>query len=349
MNTSFRTEEALKLIQADWEKAFESLPGVSRLDPENLSEMQVLLQSCDQHDSYLTSPLYYGFTGRNGLWLFKFAETFCFICRHPNLPRNLIVFPQLHDCGVDIVLELLKIIPAPVAGLSVGRVERGSLFESSRRVADGRTIDLQRVQESYLDWMYPAHILSTKLTGEQKGSEFQQLRRVTRSVSALNCRIEPFDPVSHSRQMENLLHRWVARNARDPEEYASLYAPYEALFSLSLEKAASVNGLMIFVENQLQAIGLWDVSNSDRKTANMFINLCDVSISGLAHFLIVKSAQVLAEKGIDYINLGGSETEGLDTFKRRLRPVKSVAMDTIEISIRDQKPMASELPASVAA
>ena len=40
-------------------------------------------------------------------------------------------------------------------------------------------------------------------------------------------------------------------------------------------------------------------------------------------------AEYLASRGISYMCLGGSETESLDRFKRKLGPVRSVELKTV--------------------
>ncbi len=92
---------------------------------------------------------------------------------------------------------------------------------------------------------------------------------------------------------------------------------------------------MICVEGQLQAIGLWDVSNCHQKTANGYVNFCNTEIRGLSEFLMVKCCETLRDQGIPYFNLGGSETESLDAYKRKFDPAFSIDLCSINARIKD--------------
>jgi hypothetical protein len=125
----------------------------------------------------------------------------------------------------------------------------------------------------------------------------------------------------------------VTHNTKSDEEYDLLYAPYESLFSWSLNQSSGLAGITIFVDGEIQAVGLWDISNVYRKTANLYVDFCNVQITGLSEFLMVECCKTIRDSGIQFVNLGGSESKGLDTFKKKFHPVISIDLCSIEIQI----------------
>jgi len=167
------------------------------------------------------------------------------------------------------------------------------------------------------------------------GGKYMYIRNRIRQLEKKAVRILPFDGIQHSRSVENLLHHWATHNAANREEYEFLYAPYESVFSLATDPMSGLSGIMIFVDDKLQALGLWDVSNVYRETANLFVNFCNVGITGLSDLLMVKCCETLHNNGVGYLNLGGSESEGLDRFKRKYDPAVSINLSSLAVEIEE--------------
>jgi hypothetical protein len=60
------------------------------------------------------------------------------------------------------------------------------------------------------------------------------------------------------------------------------------------------------------------------------MNLCNVACRGLPEFLINATAEKLHANGIPFLNLGGSETAGLDRFKNKFAPALSITLCSLE-------------------
>ncbi len=317
----------------EWENQFESIEGVLRISDNNVAYLNSRLANCEELDTYLSSAAYYMFTGRNGLWLFSRRNTFLLVCWHPNYPGRILIFPQLGECDFDLISDLLECIPVPPFGVSIARVNASRQSKQSGLLTSQRHIVFNECIESILDWKFPVHILSTKRTADLEGQKYAKVRNKIRRIRSANTNILPFDAISHSRAVENLLHRWAKHNASDHEEYTTLYDPYECLISWSTERTLGLSGLMVFIDNKLQAVTLWDVSNGQQKTANLFVNFCNIDIIGLSDFMVVESCKTLRDQGVDYLNLGGSESDGLDSFKRKFCPARSINMCSIDVRI----------------
>lgn len=318
---------------AAWEDRFEAIPGVSRIQENDFTRLGQLLAPCEDADSYLTSPTYYSFTGRYGLWVYEKGDAFLFVCWHPNVPGEILIFPQLVQTETDLVANLLSLIPEPAGDVRIARIKSTNAEEIRVLRSGSRRITLEKQEENVLDWKYPVRILSTAHVASLSGHKFMKIRNHIRQLTKHSVEVMPFDAIRHSRALENLLHRWADYNAKNRAEYDLLYAPYETLFSQSLENPLGLSGQMIFVEGQLQSVGLWDVSNNHRKTANVYVNFCNTEIGGLSELSTVKCCETLHDHGIAYVNLGGSETDSLDSYKRKFDPIVSIDLCTIAAKI----------------
>jgi hypothetical protein len=321
--------------QKVWEHRLEEIPGISRIPENDFTRLRQLLASCEDPDSYLTSPVYYSFTGRRGLWVYEKDKAFVLACWHPNVSGQVLIFPQLIKSETDLVADLLSVIPEPTSGVRIARVKSADAAEHKNLNFDNRHISLERREEDVLDWKYPAHILSTDDVAALSGHKFMSIRNRIRQLKNYSVDVMPFDAISHSRALENLLHRWANYNAANREEYEQLYAPYETLFSQSIDKPPGLSGLMTFVDGQLQAVSLWDVSNVKEKTANIYVNFCNTDFRGLSEYSMVATCKSLLDQSVHYVNLGGSETASLNFFKKKFDPALSIDLCSVEAKIVD--------------
>ncbi|MDD4616001.1 MAG: phosphatidylglycerol lysyltransferase domain-containing protein [Alphaproteobacteria bacterium] len=319
--------------QRAWESKFELISNVSRIPENDFTRLRQLLASCEDSDSYLTSPIYYSFTGRNGLWAYEKDGAFVLACWHPNIQGQILVFPQLVKSEVDLIGDLLSSIPEPPGGVRIARSKSAGVAELRDMYFDNRHVSLNKCKEDVLDWRYPVRILSTSHVAALSGHNFMRIRNHIRQLKRHFVETAPFDAISHSRALENLLHRWTNHNATSRSEYELLYAPYETLFSHGIDKSSGLSGQMIFVDGKLQAVGLWDVSNNHRKTANVYVNFCNTEIPGLSEFSMVQCCGTLHNQGIEYVNLGGSETENLDAYKRKFAPAITIDLCSVDVRI----------------
>lgn len=315
----------------DWENTFESIMGVTRLSENDLPRLQNLLADCEDDDSYLTSPIYYFFTGRKGLWVYEKHGAFLLVCWHPNVAGQILIFPQLINHHVDLVSELLAFIPEPNAGVRIARVKKNDKAILQSLNDSGHAFMPCECEENILDWKFPVHILSTGSVAALTGHRYMYIRNRIRQTHKHSVKVMPCDAIHHSKALENLLHRWANHNATSAEEYENLYSPYDNLFSLSMEKSSRLSGLMFFVDDVLEAVGLWDISNHQQKTANLFVSICNTEIRGLSEFLTFKCCETLHNQGTQLLNLGGSEWQGLNTYKNKFCPAISIELKSIDV------------------
>ena len=326
-----------------WEQALDDIPYIERISFDTYAQLLPYIGDKKNIDSYLTSPLYYLFTGRNGLWGFNYQDKRILFCWHPNCDGQILIF-STSDCEEwPVVHKLLELLPPPPLGFKLARVQKDSSLQSLlTRTPDLNDVNFEYkiVEEKILDWAFPVRILHTYEIKNLTGKKFNNVR---------NCisRIKKFSPEYHiisqsiyDRDIKNLLHRWADKTAETKEEYFNLYECYDSLFSLCRKKG-SASGLAFYIDSKLEAVSLWDISNGIHPTANLYANFCNKNYYGLAEFIIVKTCETLASMGIEYLNIGGSETASLDFFKNKFRPVISVDLCSIDIHYR-HKAIATE-------
>ncbi|HPF79095.1 MAG TPA: hypothetical protein PLF01_07355, partial [Alphaproteobacteria bacterium] len=75
---------------------------------------------------------------------------------------------------------------------------------------------------------------------------------------------------------------------------------------------------------------LWEVPLKGKMIGNCMVH-CTLYDRGLSELLHYEMAKSLYEDGVEYLCLGGAETEGLDFFKRKMNPINSIELVTITL------------------
>jgi hypothetical protein len=172
--------------QAEWESQLEATPGIRRITEDSHSTLRRLLDSCENEDSYVTSPIYYAFTGRLGLWVYEKNGAFVLLCWHPNVSGQVLIFSQLTNHQVDLVSKLMGIIPIPKNGIKIARTQPRSHLNHLEQHYNQRDIKLNECEEQVLDWKFPVRILSTADVAATTGSKFMYIRNRLRQLKIVN-------------------------------------------------------------------------------------------------------------------------------------------------------------------
>ncbi len=101
--------------------------------------------------------------------------------------------------------------------------------------------------------------------------------------------------------------------------------PTAAVLSMIGARRAPVHALILEEQGTPQGYMFWEETDLGRRHAN---SLGGVSIGGkgLSEFGFRAMAEVLDQRGFKTICIGGSETESLDAFKRKLAPIQSTPL-----------------------
>lgn len=322
----------------DWEAELAMHPRFLRLTKENRSLFFTLLNKEQDLDTYASSPSYYALTGRKGLWLYQNENGYVPVCWHPNVDGQILVFPPRGIENKLIMQRLLTEMPEPPRGIRLARLSEEGLssvwFSKAIRLT-GRNVRLVPVQETVLDWRFPVHILSTKIVASLEGNHFLRTRNYVKHLKQRNVQIEPLTRW-HTTRVMDFAFRWANKRTDNVNELIELVAPYQETFSLLDDEALHLGGLVIKIDGQIQAVTMWEKPNTKTGIANALVNICNTSFKGLSDFAMKVTAEALFSQEVLYINYGGSETEGLDNFKKKFLPAFSIPLRSIEAVIEGE-------------
>lgn len=278
-------------------------------------------------DSYLNAPLYYLLTGRKGAWIHEGYGAMLVVCKHPHIADRLMVFPEIgpddrSDKG-RLMISVLSNLTPPAGGVQLARFTDADLDLVHKALAERNdsTLDsIQKIAEDSMDWRYPVHILDTKYVAALEGAAFTKIRNKCRQVEGEITTLTLDNPLS-LRAMKAALKYWEGSRLYREEDEDTDLSFYGTLFSM-IERWPERFGGCVFMQGK-RPLGFTVYDQPFMGTANLLANLCDASITGLADYQVVTTCRQLASAGVAGLNFGGSETAGLDAFKRKFSPKQS--------------------------
>ncbi|WP_425088865.1 phosphatidylglycerol lysyltransferase domain-containing protein [Stappia sp.] len=293
-------------------------PVLQRLTDFDLGWLQRVLDRHQTNDPYQASATYYAMTGRDGVWLAKdeTAQSAAVVCQHPNLSNSYLVFPPIGARGDALVWEVMKRIAATGADCQVARANEALVKRLSGSSAHGALV---AAPERVLDWAYPVHTLDTAKLAAHRGGDYEPLRRKLNKLDMDKVTAIEIAPDVHRNTIEGIVALW-SHGDRDKS------APYQRL--LDLFGAAPLSGRLHFFDGEPAGFSIWEQTTPETGMANAFAHIGLREIPGLSQYVMVDMCRTLEDRGYSRVCIGGSETAGLDQFKRQLRPVRSVSVGT---------------------
>jgi hypothetical protein len=293
---------------------------------EHLSLLRYILARTDRADFYSVAPSYFAVTGRKGLWIYGDEKRGMLIARHPNVPDVILFFPPFGQDRVSLIEAALADPQIPPGKVQIARLAA----EDDDIIRHFKGKGLYPAQERKLDWTYPVHILSTQKVLEAKGHDFKDFRKNVNRAERKHAEAIPLEIDKHDVLVRDLVLKWALCN-KGEYSVEDLTAPtYMALY-LMRSSSLSIQGLLIQEEGRPSGFMMWEETRPDSGQA---AGLCNASISeskGISEFTHQEMCRVLQERGYSEVCIGGSEEPGLDAFKRKMMPEKSVGLFTISI------------------
>jgi hypothetical protein len=290
------------------------------------------LELLGEYESYSLSPGYYELTGRNGGWMFSDGHAAVVVCRHPNRPQTILVYPEISDSPdyrltLDIVSALLE------ANLHVNLVRYGEPQRLNLlKCMEGEPhLRFNVVLEDVLDWRYPVHVLGTAEVVERVGGGFQQIRQRLRKLDPATFSVVPLSPDIARLEVLNHVYRWATNFGVGDFCMQDLVAPATKMLEMFCARPEHFSGQVIMIRGEIESCCIWENPIRAGQPANQLVVCSSNSIKGLSEWQVVKMCEKLHQDGITSVNLGGSETHGLDRFKRKFAPVMRWRLETIEV------------------
>lgn len=269
-------------------------------------------------DSYSVSPVYYLMTGRKGGMIFEADNKIIITVNHPNLDNYYLVFPSIiggDNADLTIELEVAQMLmqQSPEKKVIIARIPNNIARRYQHLI----------VEENFLDWKYPVHILDVAGVVERRGKNYQQIRQRLNQLDIKKCIAKEIDVEQDSDIILKMASNW----AEDfPYEYYSLedlISPTKKLLELMKEPQLSIHGHIIYFDDTPSAYCLWEEQGT---IANGYAMSADKNIPGLAEYNIVKMCHELHSKKVTKVNIGGSESEGLNRYKKKFSPIHSLCL-----------------------
>ena len=126
--------------------------------------------------------------------------------------------------------------------------------------------------------------------------------------------------------------RFWSSDRDDADEIVNGYA---FLLNLMQNPAFNMSGLKFYKDNKLIAFEVWSILQNDKTVANNLAGMnvnADQNLKGFSSFQYYTVCKFLHQQGVEKVCIGGSETEGLDNFKRKMNPIKADVLKSIKVS-----------------
>lgn len=322
------------------EKAYEmALSRLDNLDIVDYNKLRLFLNEIPLYrkisdDSYKYSPVYYAFTGRRGAWIYKNK---IIICWHPNLSNILLIYPPISKEIKSIDFMLLKelLIQLPKSQDITIQLCRINELEVQELKETNILSNLIYIEEKVLDWKYPVYLLNTNEVSLLRGKQFQQVRQRLNNLEVSNCRIETLAIRKHMIEIISLLKEWGMQFTYDNYSLDDLVSPSKTLLDFFNKEFFNLHGQTIYYKNKLKAFCIWEENNDS--PANEFAIASDKNICGLSEFQMHSMCKELKLRNINYINIGGSETDGLNRFKKKFNPYKTYNLKSFIYTLAKNK------------
>ena len=272
---------------------------------------------CD--DSYAVSPTYYMMTGRNGGMIFEDNERFVIAIKHPNKSKSWLVFPcissgkKCFDLSLEIKVAKILLKKEEIKEVVIARIP------NNKKIEDPFSL----VEEPLLDWKYPIQILDVEKVVEHKGKSFQQLRQRLNNINLNVSQMRPLNIYEDELIIRNIAKKWVDKFPYKVYSDDDLISPTTALVNLMKSPELNIYGHIVYYCGRASAYSIWEESGN---VSNVYAMTADRNIPGLAELNIVIMCQTLFLKGIELVNLGGSESEGLNRYKKKFAPIHSIEL-----------------------
>jgi hypothetical protein len=315
---------------------------------ENFSAVRALLQGSSSQDAYCRSVLYYAFTGRGSVRVIGRGSDAVIAMLHPNRPRSLLVFFPFADNAQAFLrqvaqlveyrdcLEQFDVFLARVPDEIVRQTfeNRDKLFKSGWW--------LRKMTEETLDWVYPSYDVSLASLVASEGGALMTYRKKLRKFDAQGVRLVRLadaEAEDVEEAVKDVSRRWVETKCRQYKERPDkspdlndLLDPYSSLAALNAVSAPDlrIDGFVLKRGDEPLAFAFWQRPEAPTDTVACMAALPRSHELGLSEYLYFQIARTLVAQGYQRMCIGGSETPGLDHFKRKLAPVASHVLHTVE-------------------
>lgn len=298
-------------------------------------DLSVLRHVLDTHltsDPFAQSPYYFAMTGRNGLWVYGNESSGIILAKHPNRAERVLAFEPFGADADGILRSFLSKNIVTSGRLSFARVT--DAFEKKLRTLVENRFLVQE-GEDVLDWIYPVHIIDLDALKVHEGGAYNNFRAHLNKSARHDLRSERVNPARHASAIAQILDIWAYDGKKAGFTSDDLTTPTRSVLEMMCNGNADLGGVITFNADAPIGFWLWDRGNNTRESIAKSLVRVSVShlcgIQGGAEHTALRMAEILLEDGVEFMCLGGSETESLDAFKRKFVPAKTVNLKTLKL------------------
>lgn len=245
------------------------------------------------------------------------------------------VFPEIADKATQELGHLIARNAARqgarVHFARLTSLQRDRLIYAPEPKAHDAEFELADVDEEVLDWRFPVHVLDTFEVMARKGALFERLRQRLRKVDRSRITSISLDSQKHHCAVAALLTEWA--NDYGHAEYSTedIVAPVLRLLEMHSQFWDGIRGQLVTLDGEPAAFGLWETPVFPGGPANELASVATRRFPGLSEWRTVLLCEELCTLGISRLNVGGSETHGLDRYKRKFGPCNSIPLTTVAL------------------
>ena len=273
-------------------------------------------------DPSMHSLGYIRMTSRKGLSCYRGEFSDVLFSAHPNNDNEYIIYPPENKNGYFDVRELSQLLKADDKIVKIIRIPEDLSSYVSTVVGGQRSFDTD------LDYIYPVHILNTNTLAEMQGGKFLKFRNKVKAAikEGTSVRTTEFS-AEDIKSIKEVVSEWAPNLFGDDYTDSIDYIDYTLDELLSLP---NIKGMISERNGVPNGFTIWEEPQDGYQTANSLIH-CSLHQRGISELLHLEMAKTLRDNGISELSLGGAETKGLDDFKRKMQPTRSIKLDTISI------------------
>lgn len=281
-------------------------------------------------ESFSKSLPYYSLTGRKGLKIFQDDNAMVCIAKHPHTEDTILVFPEING-DYCLTVKVLNQLASSNFKVALARYTEENFRELNKAIQNNAVKLIQTInikEEDILDWKYPARILDTEKVSKMTGKSLKGVRYKF-NKTACGMKVIPLSHPDAERTIRASILLWASgmifagnETGHDMTEFYDVLVKHIVMFPSLFDGFAVTNG------KEALGFSVWDCTGD---TANSLASLSKRAVDGISEFQKVTACKILAEKGIKYFNLGGSETKTLDDFKMKFQPCESVDIYTYDV------------------
>jgi hypothetical protein len=310
------------------------------LNVESLDALRVHIANLSdaarrRYDSFTLSPAYYALTGRLGGYISVGGGSQAVTCIHPNMPDVQLIFPDIGEKpSCDLGLRLA------VDAVQQGRHPQFARLTAANRSAllgnasllQGRSLQFLEFEETVLDWRFPVHILDTALICDRKGGIFKRLRLQLRKISRHRLSVADYCREAHASLGERFFEAWCAECGDARTDAFEIASPGLELLKMNVDQMAGLRQQLILLDGRPSGLCVWEQPVVAGDPASLLSIVSLRSACGLAEWQMVLLCERLKGLNITRLDIGGSETYGLDRYKRKFRPCESHELYSVAIA-----------------